>query len=192
LLVEEQDAVDVAEPELRADEGEFDADTLGSPSLLFVLAERIDVKQALTAADGWGGDQYVAFERGDNVCVRLDYRGDTSRDVDEMRSALRQWIAEGPAGVANVRNHGEGLRFESCDAGRRAVDGNGGSGAALDLATGRTVLATQSLEQGADADQARCLADGVIEEFTSEELTTTGGPGADQLERIQAVAQGCA
>lgn len=61
LLADEDEAVEVDTPDLKGKEEDFDDGTFGSPSLLFVLAERIDVRRALAAADGWGGDQYVAF-----------------------------------------------------------------------------------------------------------------------------------
>ena len=31
--------------------------------------------QALTAADGWGGDSYAAYERNGVSCVTVDFRG---------------------------------------------------------------------------------------------------------------------
>lgn len=194
LLTDEEEPVEVDTPGLAKGEKDFDDDTFGSPSLLFVLAERIDPKQALAAADGWGGDHYVSFERGRTTCIRIDYRGDTKRDVTEMRTALRQWIEDGPAGVAKVSDHDGGLLFESCDPGRDAVTGNGGSQAALELAVGRTALATEGLSQGASEKQARCFADGIIDEFTTKEfesLNTTGDPDQDMVTRIQAIAAAC-
>ncbi|NHA01825.1 hypothetical protein G5V59_25030 [Nocardioides sp. W3-2-3] len=40
-------------------------------------------------------------------------------------------MARGPRGFASVRPHGDGLRFESCDPGKRARKGTGGSRDAL-------------------------------------------------------------
>ena len=193
LLDGDQDAIDVDQPDLGDKEKEFDDGTFGAPDLLFVLAERINVRDALVAADGWGGDQYVAFERGKQACMRVDYRGDTPRDVAELRDALSQWIADGPAGIASVRDHGKGLRFESCDPGREAVGGNGGSAAALELAAGRTTIATQSLQQGATEQQARCFADAFVVEFSIEELKALNSaePDPSLVERLQALAARC-
>lgn len=193
LLEDGQDAIDVDKPDLEGDEDEFDDGTFGAPSLLFVLAERIPVRDALVAADGWGGDQYVAFERGTQVCMRIDYSGDTPSDVAELRDALQQWIADGPDGIASVRDQGKGLRFESCDPGRAADAGNGGSQDALELAAGRTALAAQALQQGATELQARCFADALVLEFTIEELTALNSaePDASLVERVETVVGGC-
>ncbi|RHW27931.1 hypothetical protein D0Z08_06505 [Nocardioides immobilis] len=193
LIDGDQDAISVDKPDLKEGEDEFDDGTFGSPSLLFVLAERIDVQQALKAADGWGGDQYVAFERDKRSCIRVDYRGDTQRDVAELRGALKQWIADGPSGIASVRDHEDGLRFESCDPGREAVGGNGGSQAALELAVGRTTLATQGMQQGATEDQARCFASEVVRAFTIDDLEelNTAEPDPALIERVQTLAVGC-
>ncbi|KAA1425582.1 hypothetical protein [Nocardioides antri] len=194
LLADDEDAEEVAEPELTDDEDEFDSGTFGAPSLLFVLAERIGVRQALVAADGWGGDQYVAFERGDRSCIRVDYLGDTRRDVAELRTALRQWIDHGPADTATVRERGKGLRFESCDPGRAATTGSGGSQEALGLAAARTALAVQVLKSGASEDEARCFSAALVRELTIEELTALragGDPDPALLERVDALATGC-
>lgn len=194
LLADDEDAISVETPGLEGAEDEFDDGTFGAPDLLFVLSERIDPKQALLAADGWGGDQYVAFERGKSTCIRVDYRGDTKGDVAELRTALRQWIQDGPAGIATVRDLGRGLRFESCDPGRQAIGGNGGSDEALGLAAGRTAIATQGIQQGATEEQARCFATGLIREFTVDEfraLNTTTRPDEALVARLQEVANGC-
>lgn len=193
LIDGDQDAISVDKPDLEEGEEEFDDGTFGSPSLLFVLAERIDVQQALKAADGWGGDQYVAFERAKRSCIRVDYLGDTQRDVAELRGALKQWIADGPSGIASVRDHEDGLRFESCDPGREAVGGNGGSQAALELAVGRTTLATQGMQQGATEEQARCFASEVVRAFTIDDLEelNTAEPDPALIERVQTLAIGC-
>ena len=98
LVADHQGYLEVSEPTLAKGEEKFDSGDFGAISWLLVLAERIPVKQALTAALGWGGDSYVAFDRDDVSCVRLDYAGDTPRDLDQMRAALRAWVAQGPGG----------------------------------------------------------------------------------------------
>ena len=194
LLADDQAPLEVGRPDLSG-EKRIDDGTFGAPSLLFVLAERIGPKQALIAADGWGGDHYVEFERGDSTCIRIDYRGDRPQDVTEMRDALELWIAAGAAGTASVRDLGPALRFESCDPGQQAGGGNGGSRDALGLAVARTSLATQAIaEGGASESQARCIAAGVIHEFTLaefKELNTTRTPDQQLIERVQAVSAGC-
>ena len=49
-----------------------------------VLGESIGAE----AADGWGGDSYHQWFDGENAAFLLVYRGDTARDLEELRSAL--------------------------------------------------------------------------------------------------------
>lgn len=191
LLTDEQDASEVEEPELADGGKDFDAGTLGAPTWLFMLAERIAPLRALDAADGWAGDHYVAYELDDRSCLRVDYLGDTRNDVVEMRGALQQWIARGPKGTASVRAHGEGLRFTSCDPGKRARPGSGGSGEALELAVGRVYVALEMLPEGLPPAFARCYANGVVHEFTSAELSSADGQDPAFTRRLQQAAAPC-
>ena len=43
-----------------------------------MLAERLPLRESLAAADGWGGDAYVGFERGGDSCARIAYTGRTT------------------------------------------------------------------------------------------------------------------
>ena len=92
LVEDDEKSRDVPEPSLAKDEKEFDDGPFGAISWLLVLAERIPVKQALDAADGWGGDAYVAYERDGVSCVKVAYEGETSKDLDQMQVALTAWI----------------------------------------------------------------------------------------------------
>ncbi len=49
-----------------------------------VLGESIGAE----AADGWGGDSYHQWFDGENAAFLLVYKGDTARDLEELRSAL--------------------------------------------------------------------------------------------------------
>lgn len=81
------DRVDV--PAVRAGEKKFDSGELGVLTWYLLLAERLPLRDALAAADGWGGDAYVAFERHGESCVRTTYRGRTRGAGKHMFSALR-------------------------------------------------------------------------------------------------------
>lgn len=180
----------VDEPDLPDGADEVDSGTFGAPSLLFVLAERISPRTALVATDGWGGDHYLAYEQGDRTCVRIDYVGDSRRDVTELRSALRTWVARGPRGAARVTDHGKGLRLESCDPGKRSRAGTGGSGDALQLAVARTQIALEVLSGGAPEKFVRCYADVIVKELSVAELTATKAPPGLE-ERVTALASRC-
>lgn len=190
-LADKQGRKPVDAPKLADGEKEFDAGSFGAPSLLFVLAERIDPLRALTATDGWGGDQYVAFERGGRSCVRLDYVGDNPGHTTELRAALQTWVARGPRGFASVRPHGDGLRFESCDPGKRARKGTGGSREALQLAVVRTQLGAEVVPQGLPRKFVRCYVDRIVHAVPIDQLTTDADvPGLEA--RVTELAKGCA
>lgn len=188
LVEDEEEAIDVAEPELDTGEEEVDDGPFGALSWMLVLAERIPAKQAFEAADGWGGDAYVAFERDDVSCVRVAYEGDTEQDLEEMRIALDDWVAAGPDGSARVEAAGAGLQLESCDAGRDAkAVATGGSRDAVSLALTRTYLSATLSESGFTSTQARCSADRLVRTFTLKELNS---PDADR-ERVQSAMAPC-
>lgn len=187
---ERQAAWPVDEPDVPEGAEEVDSGTFGAPSLLFMLAERISPRTALVATDGWGGDQYVAYEQDGRTCVRLDYVGDSRRDVTELTSALRTWIARGPKGAASVRAEGDGLRLQACESDARARPGTGGSESALQLVALRTQLAQELLSSDTPKEFSRCYSDVVVREFTVEELTTEEtSPGFQR--RIERLAPRC-
>ncbi len=112
--------LDVDEPPLPdgiTDDKKVDSGDFGATSWFFVLAERIDPLVALRAVDGWGGDAYVAYDKGGSTCIRLNWRGDTSTDDQEMHDALDQWAAAMPSGATSVTANGDVLFVESCDLG---------------------------------------------------------------------------
>ena len=78
LVADHQGYLNVTEPSIEKGEKKFDGGSFGAITWMLVLAERIPVKQALEAADGWGGDSYAAFERDGVSCVKLDYVGDAA------------------------------------------------------------------------------------------------------------------
>ena len=188
LIEDNEEAIEVPEPELAAGEEEFDQDPFGALGWLVVLAERLPAKQAFVAADGWGGDAYVAFERDDVSCIRVNYRADSAKDLDEMATALTDWADAGPAGAAKVRVDGSMLVFESCEPGPDApTTADGGSKDAVSLALSRTYLSATLVDSGFDSSQARCSADRLVREFTIEELNS---PTTEQ-ERVQEVVGPC-
>ena len=72
--------------------------------MYLVLAARLDPEVALTAAEGWGGDRYVAYTKrgtGGRECVRVAIRGDTAADTEEIGDAFEEWSAALPDGAAS-------------------------------------------------------------------------------------------
>lgn len=173
LVTDHQGLLAVPAPKLPKGDEKVDDGPFGAVSWLLVLSERIPALQALDAADGWGGDAYLAYEHGGASCVRIGYRGDTRHDLEQMHAALTSWVARGPRGSAKVTRTGPVLVLRSCDPGPKARSrGNDASRQALSLAVTRTHLSAQLLKGGADPEQARCSADRVVHAFTLKQLSS--------------------
>lgn len=86
---------------------ELDDDLIGE----FLTSQLLQVAEGVVpsaAAEGWGGDRYQLWERrGAGACedacrsthaLALGWRWDTSRDLDEFRDALVEYVASGLSG----------------------------------------------------------------------------------------------
>jgi hypothetical protein len=83
-------------PDPRADGRVVDRGVAGELVLRLVLAEALDRASAATAAEGWGGDRYVAWSVGARTCVRDSVVMDTPADRAELVAALQQWASRRP------------------------------------------------------------------------------------------------
>lgn len=80
----------------------------------FIQQLQNDIEDRTTlfrAANGWGGDRYIAWENGDRACVRVDVVMDTPRDADELRAALQQWADNHDDATVTGTSP---IRFTSC------------------------------------------------------------------------------
>ena len=170
LLEDEDTALEVGAPRLRAGEEKFDAGELGAMTWYVLLAERIPVVDALDAVDGWGGDAYLAFERDGLTCVRINHESDTAVDRQQMHDALQTWDAALPGAPASVERDGAVITFESCDPGTGTDVGTDSSDDAVQLALVRTYLAADIYDGSGQQELSRCFADKVIHEFTLKQL----------------------
>jgi hypothetical protein len=171
LVRDHQNYLVVDEPGLDNGEQQFDHGTFGALSWLLVLAVRLTPQQALNAADGWGGDSYVAFTRDGVDCLRMDYAADTPLDRSQMRAALSTWIRRSRDVDASVSREGQHLRFEVCATGPfRPSDRPDQTREALDLATLRTTVSVDIVRTGIDPDSARCGADLLVAQFDSSKI----------------------
>ena len=82
----------VADPEPDGDE--IDAGAVGEFGLILILQRILDDRTAIVAANGWGGDRYVAWDDDDKTCVRTNLVMDTAKDAREMADALREAAEE--------------------------------------------------------------------------------------------------
>jgi hypothetical protein len=171
LTVDHDRRLQVTEPDVGPDGREFDSGEFGALMWLLVLAQRTSLIEALDAADGWGGDSYIAFEQDGLSCVRARYRGDTARDRTQMQEALSRWVAAGPGSTASVQRKGQDLVFESCDPGSGAKVGRDASGDALGLALMRTQLAVALVDGAIEEHVVRCYADSLVHAFGTEEFS---------------------
>jgi hypothetical protein len=132
-----------------------------------VLSERIDAHVALKAALGWGADAYTEAREAGHTCIEVHYRGETRRDNTEMLTALHQWIAALPKGMATVKaNPDDTLSLRSCDPGVNAKVVTDRSGGAYQLLLFRDQLIEEFGKAGATVTVATCLADAVTDRAT--------------------------
>lgn len=71
------------------------------------------------AADGWGGDRYVAWQAGGASCIRVDLTADSLADQEDLVGAVEAWISLDPErrGAGPVQTEaGTLLRVTACSA----------------------------------------------------------------------------
>jgi hypothetical protein len=73
-----------------------DGGVLGELILRLLLQSSADRATAARAAEGWGGDRYVAWFDRDRLCVRAAVTMDTSEDRAELVAGLRRWADRHP------------------------------------------------------------------------------------------------
>lgn len=153
---------------------------LGPPTWYLVLAQRIDSQLAFRAALGWGGDQYVQFERDDRTCVRAVFRGDTEEDEAEMATALEAWAAAMPGGLAKATSVKGRPTLDSCDVGPDVDLGVREISSQL-LALPATFAYLESdVAPAVGVEASRCYARVLLEGVSVEQLTDDA-----QVEAVQ-------
>ena len=170
---------DVDEP---TDEGDMSA-----VDLYLILGARIDPFEALTAADGWGGSPFVAYEdSGDGrdgpdgrTCVRIRAVGDTAEDSAQLYDAFERWVAAAPdeAGATLSGDRAGPAVLQSCDPGAAAAAP--GEDRAFDLLTVpsvRSILMLNEMQAGAEPADAWEAGDCIVRRFTLDEIVAANGP----------------
>lgn len=194
LLHDDEQPVEVDEPDKAKGDKEFDDGTFGAFTWYLMLAERIDVVTAYDAAMGWGGDAYVAFERDGRTCFKADWVGDGTEDTAEMVDALETWIAAVPGGPAKLERHGSTLAFESCDPGKGVKAGKDRSDAAMGFALALPDISLEIFGETEDVKLSRCFADGVMHSLTLAELQSSDPAILEKpaiQRKLRAVGQRC-
>jgi hypothetical protein len=193
VVLGDMKATRVAAPKLAPGEKSFDKGELGVLTWYFMLAERLPLADALTAADGWGGDSYVGFERNGTTCARMDFAGQTPTDTTRMLSSLQQWVAAVPGTPASVSRLGADVQFDSCDPGTSVPAGQDDSQDALNLVTARTSIAVAVERSGAPKTTARCMAGRMVQTYSLAQLTdpTFGQDDPNVQAQVQQLAAEC-
>ena len=84
----------------------------GEIVLQLMLGSAISAKVAETAAAGWSGDWFVAWNESNRSCLRADFVMDTAKDTTELRDALTKWAQTRPK--ASVTTAGEAVELTTC------------------------------------------------------------------------------
>jgi hypothetical protein len=149
----------------------------GALAWYLILSERIDAHVALKATLGWGADSFVDAHEGSKTCTEVHYRGETRHDSAEMLTALHQWIAALPKGMATVTAHADDtLTLHSCDPGATAKIVTNRSIDAYQLLLFRDVLVDQFVKAGAAPEVATCASDAITDETTVAEVNGSTEP----------------
>lgn len=160
----------LAFPAVPSGDKRFDRGEFGALGWDWLLSERLPLRQALSAADGWGADSYVAYDHGGRSCTRIDFRGRTASDTATMDTALHQWAAAAPGAPALVTRRGGVLQLQSCDPGGDFRTGPDHSMAALHLAATRTGLGIGLVRLGLQSGVATCLAGRLVDDYPASDL----------------------
>ena len=188
-------AADVVDVEVEAPDGTELVDgpaSFGPVALFLMLASVGSPADALAATDGWGGDDYVAFRRGDDVCVSLAVVGDDAASTDAIGERLSSWAETSPT-EAEVDQGADGVRLTSCDPGADAEAGGAVTSDLLAVPATRTAVTTSLLASGAPADRATCGGRAVVSVLTVAEMTDPDlGASAGVRARTRDAIAGCA
>lgn len=144
-------------------------DTFGAAWWYLLLATRIPPPDALAAVNGIGGDAYVSYRDDEAVCVRIAASAHADSEAAALTGALDAWAAFTSAS-ATVTRDGNRVMLQSCDDGRDEPVG-ATTMDLLVLPVVRTQTHVQILSEGGEEDEARCLSEGLVQNFTVEELT---------------------
>ncbi|MBV9832354.1 MAG: hypothetical protein JOZ82_12235, partial [Marmoricola sp.] len=193
VLEHETGATTVPVPALASGEKKFESGELGALTWYLMLAQRLPLREALAAADGWGGDSYVGFDRAGTSCARVDYTGRSPADTTRMLGALRTWAAAART-PTRVSASGRLVHLESCDPGTAVLVKQDHSEDAMGMAATRAVLGVAFLRQGATPAKADCIATALVENFPVAKLRdpSYGHDDPAVLDRVRRLASACA
>jgi hypothetical protein len=185
-------AAEVHTPPVTGSEKKVDSGEFGAVSLYLMLASRDSQQQSLTAADGWGGDSYVAYQQGGTTCMRLRFAGRTTTDTARIHSALQEWAAAGPTGASVTLTQGQ-VQVQSCDPGDGVHAGTENSSHAVSFAAVRNQYVVTLTRAHVPPVASHCIADGLFASYPFSELVkpTFGANDPTVQAHIRDLAIGC-
>jgi len=74
----------------------LDEGSLGELGLILVTGTANPRSGSLRASEGWAGDSYRAWTKGDKTCIRWNIEMDTENDTRELVTAMQAWAAGQP------------------------------------------------------------------------------------------------
>lgn len=191
--LDHEGSVDVGRLEPGAGEEVFDEGELGAVGWYLLLASHNNPFETLEAADGWGGDAYVAYVTADDtVCLRARFVGDSDDDSDEMAEALGLWRDRMP-GDQEVQRVSGGVELETCDPGPDAAGPENSPLDVLSVPSLRGYLMADALTV-LDAAGARCYAGRVLDGLTLDQIADPDGTvfqSAEFQQRIERAFRAC-
>jgi len=166
--LDHDDPRDVKAPPVPKGTKHLDEESVGATLWYLILATRMDPKVALAAADGWGGDRYVEYQRKSTVCIVDQLKGDTAKDTDEMGKAL----AELPEKLVSVKRQGDALIATFCDPGQNHELGIPNVATqVIGLPVLRSQISISALTQGATRKQSQCYGEALVNRLDVAQLT---------------------
>jgi hypothetical protein len=162
----------VAEPALPEGAERIDGGDFGALSWLMVLGERIDPRAALTVADNWAGDQYLAYRRDGRVCTAVAFRAESPSGTGAASDLMGAWAAASTGLDATVETVGDDVVLRSCEpaAGSTAVPPVDRTDLTLGYAALRTSSMAEAVSVGATVEQAACFGDFIVQNLTPEQM----------------------
>jgi hypothetical protein len=84
-----------------ADGAVVESGVVGQVAIDALLNDSVDAGTASRAADGWGGDWFVAWKDGARSCVRATFVMETPNDQRQLSTAFKQWAKAHGATVSD-------------------------------------------------------------------------------------------
>jgi hypothetical protein len=100
----------------KGDAASFDTSVLGEFGLLLLLERTPGVgsSRGLRIGDLWGGDSYVAWDKGTDACVRDAIVADTAADQPQLDSALQSWAGSVAGATFVPSRNGQPAQLTAC------------------------------------------------------------------------------